>query len=186
MGRFAVKGIVPFLFCSGSGCLRCNPHFEMKVVDMPQMETCSANGRATAGAGIVHFMGAGPGDPELLTLKAQRLSRQADLILHAGSLVNPSILEYARPEALEQSSTRMTLAEQVALMRHIVVHGGSVARLHTGDPSIFEQMRAPDEAVGLRLPDRMDDARLYAPRRFLAEITSPGERSVPFDISIRR
>jgi precorrin-4 C11-methyltransferase len=95
--------------------------------------------------GLIHFIGAGPGDPELLTLKAQRLIAEADVILHAGSLVNPETLKYARADAARYNTAHMPLEEQVALMRDAVARGMTVARLHTGDPSIFgaiaEQMR---------------------------------------------
>jgi precorrin-4 C11-methyltransferase len=95
--------------------------------------------------GLIHFIGAGPGDPELLTLKAQRLIAEADVILHAGSLVNPEVLKYARADAARYNTARMPLEEQVAIMRDAVAQGMCVARLHTGDPSIFgaiaEQMR---------------------------------------------
>jgi precorrin-4 C11-methyltransferase len=98
----------------------------------------------------VIFVGAGPGDPELLTLKAQRLIAEADLILYAGSLVNPEVLEHARHGAELRSSADMKLAEQIALMRSAVQDGQTVVRLHTGDPSIFgatmEQMRELDRA----------------------------------------
>jgi precorrin-4 C11-methyltransferase len=107
-------------------------------------------------SGRVFFVGAGPGDPELLTLKAQRLIAQADLILYAGSLVNPEVLRHAREgvaahtAALTLSSAGMQLEEQVALMRDAVQKGQTVVRLHTGDPSIYgaimEQMRELDRA----------------------------------------
>jgi cobalt-precorrin 5A hydrolase/precorrin-3B C17-methyltransferase len=96
----------------------------------------------------VYFIGAGPGDPELLTLKAQRLIASADLILYAGSLVNPAVLHHARPEARRHNSAGMPLDEQIALMRRAVETGQTVVRLHTGDPSVFgaimEQMQALD------------------------------------------
>ena len=95
--------------------------------------------------GMVYFIGAGPGDPELITLKAQRLIARADVIIYAGSLVNPAILEHAQPEAERFDSARMKLEDQVAVMREAVGRGQTVARLHTGDPSIYgallEQIR---------------------------------------------
>ncbi len=104
----------------------------------------------SSGEGQVFFVGAGPGDPELLTLKAERLIKRADLILYAGSLVNPAVLEHARPEAELRSSADMKLSEQIALMRNAVEKGQTVVRLHTGDPAVFgatmEQMRELDRA----------------------------------------
>jgi precorrin-4 C11-methyltransferase len=98
--------------------------------------------------GIVYFIGAGPGDPELLTLKAQRLIGQADVIIYAGSLVNDAVLSHARPDAKRYNSAGMNLAEQIVVMAAAVQQGQIVARLHTGDPAIYgatlEQMRELD------------------------------------------
>ena len=95
--------------------------------------------------GMVYFVGAGPGDPELITLKAQKLIARADVIIYAGSLVNPAILAYARPEAERYDSAQMNLEEQAAVMRDAARRGQTVVRLHTGDPSIYgailEQIR---------------------------------------------
>ncbi|MGC8782345.1 MAG: precorrin-4 C(11)-methyltransferase, partial [Anaerolineae bacterium] len=100
--------------------------------------------------GCVYFIGAGPGDPELLTLKAQRLIAAADVILYAGSLVNPAVLRHARPDAELHNTAVMSLTEQVAIMTGATDQGKVVARLHTGDPTIFgaiaEQMAALDAA----------------------------------------
>ena len=105
--------------------------------------------RNTAAIGIVYFVGAGPGDPDLITLKAQKLIAQADVIVYAGSLVNPEILAYARPEAERHNSADMKLSEQVAVMSDAAARGRMVVRLHTGDPSIYgatlEQMRELDK-----------------------------------------
>ncbi len=95
--------------------------------------------------GAVYFIGAGPGDPELLTLKAQKLIARADVIIYAGSLVNQAVLSHARPEAETYNSIGMKLDEQIEVMSKAVKKGQSVVRLHTGDPAIYgatlEQMR---------------------------------------------
>jgi precorrin-4/cobalt-precorrin-4 C11-methyltransferase len=92
----------------------------------------------------VYFVGAGPGDPELLTLKARRLLEEAELLLYAGSLINPEVLKFARRAELRDSSG-MTLEEQVELMHSAAKLGKRVVRLHSGDPSIYgaigEQIR---------------------------------------------
>jgi len=97
----------------------------------------------------VFFVGAGPGDPELITLKGQRLIAQADTVIYAGSLVNPALLGYAKPQAAIHNSAAMTLAEVIATMEAAVKEGKTVVRLHTGDPSLYgaikEQMDALDE-----------------------------------------
>lgn len=100
--------------------------------------------------GKVIFIGAGPGDPELITVKGQKLIAAADVVLYAGSLVAPEILQYAAPEAVIYSSSGMKLEQQVTLMVEAAQQGKQIARLHTGDPSIYgaidEQIRALDEA----------------------------------------
>jgi precorrin-4 C11-methyltransferase len=96
-------------------------------------------------AGCVYFVGAGPGDPELITLKAQGLIAGADVIVYAGSLVNDALLAHARPDARCYNSAGMPLDRQIAVMQEATGRGQTVVRLHTGDPSIygaiFEQMR---------------------------------------------
>lgn len=97
---------------------------------------------------MVHFIGAGPGDPELLTLKGKRLIDEADVIIYAGSLVNPQVLQGAKKTAKIYNSASMTLEEVIAVMKDAAEHGLCVARVHTGDPAIFgahrEQMDALD------------------------------------------
>lgn len=97
----------------------------------------------------VYIIGAGPGDPELLTLKARRIIGDADVILYAGSLVNPEILKYAKKGAEVHNTAEMDLEEIVAIMTKAVGKGRLVARVHTGDPSIYgaigEQMALLDE-----------------------------------------
>lgn len=85
----------------------------------------------------VFFVGAGPGDPELLTLKGARLLAEADLVLYAGSLVPEEVMQGCRPEAKKLSSAGMNLGEQVELMVETSRKGQKVVRLHTGDPSIY-------------------------------------------------
>lgn len=96
----------------------------------------------------VYFIGAGPGDPELLTLKAARLIREADLVLYAGSLVPVEVVAAAKPSARVVDSAGLTLEQTHAHMLETVRAGGLVARVHTGDPSLFgavrEQMRLLD------------------------------------------
>lgn len=100
--------------------------------------------------GQVYFVGAGAGDPGLLTLKGRDLIAAADVIVYAGSLVNPETLAHAKPDAEKRNSAGMKLDEQVAIMKTAVSQQKLVVRLHTGDPSIygaiFEQMRQLREA----------------------------------------
>ncbi len=98
---------------------------------------------------MVHFIGAGPGDPELLTIKGKRLIDSADVIIYAGSLVNEKVLADCKEGAQVYNSAYMTLPEVIGVMKDAEARGQSVARVHTGDPSIYgairEQMDALDE-----------------------------------------
>lgn len=102
---------------------------------------------------IVHFVGAGPGDPELLTRKAERLLRACRICIYAGSLVSPGVLDLIPTDAERHDSARMSLDEVMALCRDARDRGIDVVRLHSGDPSIYgatrEQMDALD-ALGIR------------------------------------
>lgn len=91
--------------------------------------------------GRVFFIGAGPGDPELLTLKGQRLISKADLVLYAGSLVPPEVVACAKKGARVEDSAPLCLEETHALMRDCALGGGMVARVHTGDPSLYGAVR---------------------------------------------
>ena len=90
------------------------------------------------------FCGAGPGDPDLITVKGQRALAAADLVLYAGSLVPEALLKWTGPDCRHQSSAGMHLDEMVDRMAEAHNAGQRVVRLHTGDPSlygaIFEQM----------------------------------------------
>lgn len=83
----------------------------------------------------VYFIGAGPGDPELITLKGRRLLDTADLIIYAGSLVNPALLEDVQGEVLDSAS--MTLDEIIERISAAVRANKTVVRLHTGDPAMY-------------------------------------------------
>jgi len=85
----------------------------------------------------VVFIGAGPGDPELITLKGKRNLEKADVIIYAGSLLNPEILKYAKPDAELYDSAAMNLKEVLQVMVDAVNEGKFVARVHDGDPSFF-------------------------------------------------
>ena len=85
----------------------------------------------------VYIVGAGPGDPELLTVKGQRLLAEADTILYADSLVPKQILQNVRPDAELIATANKTLEEIVPMMVERVRRGRSVVRLHSGDPSLY-------------------------------------------------
>ena len=87
--------------------------------------------------GKVIFIGGGPGDPELLTLKAYNVIKKADVIIYAGSLVNRDVLNCAKNDCIIKNSASMNLDEIVNLMDESVEDGKLVARVHTGDPAIY-------------------------------------------------
>ncbi len=96
----------------------------------------------------VYFVGAGPGDPELLTLKAARILQECRVCIYAGSLVNPAILDLLPQEAEKHDSAKLNLEETTALCVTARERGIDVVRLHSGDPSIYgaigEQMSELD------------------------------------------
>ncbi|MFI3271028.1 MAG: precorrin-4 C(11)-methyltransferase [Pseudomonadota bacterium] len=97
----------------------------------------------------VLFVGAGPGAPDLITVRGMHLLQEADVVLYAGSLVNPALLEHCHEHCQCHDSAGMNLAEQVSLMSTAAHAGHNVVRLHTGDPAMYgainEQMRMLSE-----------------------------------------
>lgn len=97
----------------------------------------------------VHIVGAGPGDPELITRKGYRLVQEADVVIYAGSLVNPAILEACKEGCEIYNSASMSLDDVLEVTKASVAEGKTVVRLHTGDPAIYgaiqEQMDALKE-----------------------------------------
>ena len=92
---------------------------------------------ASCRQGHIEIVGAGPGDPELVSVRGKRFLQQADLILYAGSLVPVELTYYAKPGSTVRSSASMDLEEQFALMKEFYDRGLLVVRLHTGDPCIY-------------------------------------------------
>jgi len=103
--------------------------------------------------GKVYFIGAGPGDPDLITVKGKKIIELADIIIYAGSLVNREIIECRKPGAEVYNSASMTLEDVIAVMKKGAASGSTVARVHTGDPSIYGAIREQmDELVKLSIP----------------------------------
>lgn len=90
---------------------------------------------------MVHFVGAGPGAVDLITVRGQRLLARADVIIYAGSLVNPALLRDGKKEAKIYNSAKMTLEEVIQVMRTAWEEGRETVRLHTGDPSLYGAIR---------------------------------------------
>ncbi|MBE0500520.1 MAG: precorrin-4 C(11)-methyltransferase, partial [Desulfuromonadales bacterium] len=104
----------------------------------------------------VLYVGAGPGDPELITVKGLKALQQADVIIYAGSLVNPALLEGLQPKTEIHDSAALTLDQVMALTLTAVRTGKKVVRLHTGDPALYgaiqEQMEVLDQhGIGYRV-----------------------------------
>ena len=97
----------------------------------------------------VYFVGAGPGAADLITVRGAKLIADADVIIYAGSLVNPDLLNYAHAGAEIHNSAYMTLGEVLEVMKSADAENKTVVRLHTGDPSLYgavrEQMDALDD-----------------------------------------
>lgn len=99
---------------------------------------------------MIYFVGAGAGAPDLITVRGARLLSEADVIVYAGSLVNPALLEGRKADCAVYDSARMTLEEVLAVVIPAAREGRLVVRLHTGDPCVYgahrEQMDALDAA----------------------------------------
>ena len=98
---------------------------------------------------MVYFVGAGCGAADLITVRGMRLIQRADVLIYAGSLVNPELLEYADSGCEIHNSAEMTLDDIISVMAQAEEAGKTVVRLHTGEPSIYgavqEQMRQLDD-----------------------------------------
>ena len=106
---------------------------------------------------MVHFVGAGPGAPDLITRRGAALLEQADVVVYAGSLVNPALLGLCQEGCRVYDSARMTLEEVLDVMISVSQRGEQVVRLHTGDPSLYGAIR-----------EQMDILR---------------EKNIPFDVT---
>ena len=103
--------------------------------------------------GHIEIVGAGPGDPDLISVRGRRMLERADLILYAGSLVPKALTECHKPGAVVRSSADMNLEEQCELMKKHYDQGHYIVRLHTGDPCIFgaiQEQMAFFDAQGMR------------------------------------
>lgn len=90
---------------------------------------------------MIHFVGAGSGAADLITIRGKSYLEQADVIIYAGSLVNPALLDYAGPGCEVFNSATMTLEEVIAVMERAEKDGKMTVRLHTGDPCLYGAIR---------------------------------------------
>lgn len=98
----------------------------------------------------VWFVGAGPGAPDLITVRGKALLETADVIIYAGSLVNPALLTYAKEGCEIHNSAEMTLDEVIAVMERAAGETKKTVRLHTGDPSLYGAVREQMDALDAR------------------------------------
>ena len=98
---------------------------------------------------IIKIVGAGAGDPELITVKGMNALKEADVVIYAGSLVNPALLDYCKKDCVIYDSAGMNLDEVIDVMKEAYPQGKKIVRLHTGDPSIYGAIREQ--------MDRLDD-----------------------------
>lgn len=96
---------------------------------------------------MVHFVGAGPGAPDLITRRGAILLQEADCIIYAGSLVNPALLGLAKPGCSVYDSAGMTLEQVLDVMRQMESAGKTTVRLHTGDPCLYGAIREQMDAL---------------------------------------
>ena len=96
---------------------------------------------------MVHFVGAGPGAPDLITQRGAALLQGADCIIYAGSLVNPALLGLAKPGCAIYNSAEMTLEQVLDTMRRMEAAGKTTVRLHTGDPCLYGAIREQMDAL---------------------------------------
>ncbi len=90
---------------------------------------------------MVHFVGAGPGAKDLITIRGKELIEKADVIIYAGSLVNPDLLDYAQKSCEIYDSSKLDLNEVIEIIRTAEKNAKNTVRLHTGDPSIYGAIR---------------------------------------------
>ena len=127
---------------------------------------------------MVHFVGAGPGAPDLITQRGAALLRAADVVIYAGSLVNPALLGLCRQDCSVYNSAQMTLEQVLEVVRAAHAENRDIVRLHTGDPCLYgairEQMDALD-ALGIPYDDTPGVSSFCgAAAAACAEYTLPG------------
>ncbi|NEQ42161.1 MAG: precorrin-4 C(11)-methyltransferase [Leptolyngbya sp. SIOISBB] len=126
----------------------------------------------------VYFLGAGPGDPDLITVRGQKLLQQADVIVYANSLVPQQVLSWVRTDAEKVATANLTLEAIVPLMIERVKAGKSVVRLQSGDPSLYSAIHEQMQALALaEVPFEVIpgiSAFQAAAAKLNAELTIPG------------
>ena len=96
---------------------------------------------------MIVFVGAGPGAEDLITVRGQQYLKEADIIIYAGSLVNPALLDLKKEGCVVYNSATMTLEQVIDVMKEAESKGQTVARLHTGDPCLYGAIREQIDAL---------------------------------------
>lgn len=96
---------------------------------------------------MIHFVGAGCGAPDLITIRGKKMLEEADVMIYAGSLVNPQLLEYKKEACTVYNSAKMTLEEVLEVMYCAEKEGKTTVRLHTGDPCLYGAIREQMDAL---------------------------------------
>ena len=109
---------------------------------------------------MIHFIGAGPGAADLITLRGKTLLEEADIVIYAGSLVNPELLSYTKTDCTVLNSAKMTLEEVIDVMRRGEQEGKTTVRLHTGDPCIYGAIREQMDVLDTLTPREMKVLKL--------------------------
>ncbi len=117
--------------------LRTHPRESRVFVGSAAESPATLSGQTAEHTAHIEIVGAGPGDPDLVSVRGRKMLEKADLILYAGSLVPKALTECHKPGAVVRSSADMALEEQCALMKEHYDKGHFIVRLHTGDPCIF-------------------------------------------------
>ncbi len=127
---------------------------------------------------MVHFVGAGPGAPDLITLRGADLLRGADVVIYTGSLVDPALLQYCSADCEICNSALMTLDEVLSMIESAEAAGKTTVRLHTGDPSLYGALREQTDALrekGIAFDVTPGVSSLFGAAAALgAEFTLPG------------
>ena len=122
---------------------------------------------------MIHFVGAGPGAEDLITVRGQRYLEQADVVIYAGSLVNPGLLKSTKETCEIYNSAKMTLEEVLDVIFAAEEKGRTTVRLHTGDPSLYgairEQMDVLEKLVRKqRIPQTIRNGAVHSYRYVIA------------------
>ena len=143
---------------------------------------------------MVHFVGAGSGAADLITVRGAKLLGEADVVIYAGSLVNPAVLDYTKAGCEIHDSARLTLEEVIALIEKAEAAGKTTVRLHTGDSSIYGAVREQFDELEKRgiaydvCPGVSAFCEMCIRDRYIAagSVDTQGKTILPLDFTMER